>query len=100
MKWSYESETNITPRRTKVYFIQADNGGPIKIGYTEEDPVRRAASLQTGNPYRLTVLAWVWAPKSKEAELHKQFSAARLEGEWFSPVPELLALIENLRGAR
>lgn len=102
LRWQYHStdRPEFQPERPRVYFIQAVNGGPIKIGFTAEDVRARCKQLQTGNPYELKVLAWCHAPQSKEKELHKQFASARLEGEWFAPVPELLALILSLRGVQ
>jgi hypothetical protein len=34
-----------------------------------------------------------------ERELHRRFEAHRLRGEWFAPVPELLAFVETLASA-
>jgi len=100
MEWEYSEDYPLSSPKPRVYFIQSIIGGPIKIGYTTEEVRRRLAALQTGNPHKLKILAWIHSPRTREAELHAQFAHARLEGEWFSPVPELLALIESLRGAR
>jgi hypothetical protein len=76
-----------------VYFIQAVQGGPIKIGVAEDVDARLSA-LQTGSPLPLRVLAIL--PSSGrygEAQLHQRFAATRLHGEWFEATPELLAFI-------
>jgi hypothetical protein len=39
-----------------VYFVQAGDGGPIKIGPTTNDIRERVKRLQTGNPENLTRL--------------------------------------------
>jgi hypothetical protein len=33
----------------------------------------------------------------EERVLHERFASARAEGEWFRPVPDLLAYIDSLR---
>lgn len=73
-----------------IYFIQDRRTNAIKIGYTGGDPRERMSALQTGNPTELVLLAQMEGDMSREAELHKQFATARMVGEWFNPVPELL----------
>jgi hypothetical protein len=75
-----------------VYFIQAESGGPIKIGRAKSVK-RRLAILQIGNPARLVVLRTTPGGAHEEAALHAHFAASRLSGEWFEPTEELLALI-------
>lgn len=75
-----------------VYFIQAGDGGPIKIG-VGNDPVGRLANLQTGHHELLTLLATVPGDAEVEAELHEAFARHRLRGEWFDPAPAILAFI-------
>jgi hypothetical protein len=67
-----------------VYFIQAVNGGPIKIG-TAIDPKKRLASLQLSCPFRLKILATRPGGERLERSLHRRFAAYRLHGEWFEP---------------
>lgn len=81
-----------------VYFVQAGEGGPIKIGVAN-DPRARAATLQTGNHQRLTLLLWVPGTQRHEAELHARFKEHRVRGEWFEPVSPLLSFIEGARWA-
>lgn len=56
-----------------------------KIGISK-DPIKRAASLQTGHGLPLTVVCW-WAvknnPNSIEKALHQVFADKQMEGEWF-----------------
>ena len=80
-----------------VYFI-TDGHGHIKIGKAD-DVVQRLKELQTGNPYRLTVLLTVMLESpiyafELELELHKKFDEYRLEGEWFESEP-VLKLIDT-----
>lgn len=78
-----------------VYFIQAIDSGIIKIGQTT-DIGKRLAALQTGCPEQLTVLKTMPGDKSIERLLHKKFSAANKQGEWFYPTDELLKYIGSL----
>lgn len=78
-----------------VYAIQQGDDGPIKIGIASK-PWERLATLQTASPYRLRGLAAWPGSAAEEAALHEVFAADRLEGEWFKPSPELIALVEWL----
>ena len=82
-----------------VYFVQAATGGPIKIG-TSANVAARVAALQTASPTRLRVLATAPGGVALERALHVAFAAERLEGEWFSATPALLALVRELGGTR
>jgi hypothetical protein len=80
--------------KASVYFIQAEDGGPIKIGLAG-DPTKRLSELQRTSPQRLRILATEPGSASHERELHERFAEHRLHGEWFAPCPELLALIDS-----
>jgi hypothetical protein len=82
---------------TRVYFVQAGDGGPIKIGLTD-DVRARMAQLQTGNPFKLKLLGFFIGSVHDERALHTRFARWRLEGEWFVVTPELLHLIEGRCG--
>lgn len=76
-----------------VYFIQAVAGGLIKIGVAGH-VTGRFGDIQRMCPIPLTILATVPAAgQALETELHQRFAFARRHGEWFEPVPELLAYI-------
>lgn len=70
--------------RGVVYFIQAETGGPIKIG-TAIDAEKRMASLQLSCPVKLRLLSKRPGGERLERFLHRQFAAYRLHGEWFEP---------------
>ena len=78
----------------RVYFIQAGDDGPIKIGWAI-DPWDRMATLQTGNPQTLHLRRWVTGTRSMERYLHRQFRADRIRGEWFAPSKELVRFINE-----
>lgn len=78
-----------------VYFIGCDELRAVKIGYTSSsDASGRLASLQTGSPHKLSILAVVPGPDSLEKRLHREFSRSRLSGEWFSHTTILEDLIQ------
>jgi hypothetical protein len=81
-----------------IYFLTARHEGfPIKIGITETR-VDRFTSLQTALPYEVEVLAMIPVTDPIfERRLHRQFSHARLKGEWFIRTPDLMAAIESIR---
>jgi len=66
-----------------VYFIQASQGGPVKIG-TSRSPERRLARLQESSGFDLALLTVVPGNRSLESKIHRELSAWRLRGEWFA----------------
>lgn len=84
------------PRVRHVYYMQAVNGGPIKIGvaYDPEERLKQIAH-HAAQPIRL--LAYHVGDFQDEAALHKRFSEERLHGEWFADSPRLLAHLDRVR---
>lgn len=78
-----------------VYFIQADENGPIKIGYTADDPKRRLSQLQTGNASTLKLLGAVRGTSAHERKFHADLAEWRLQGEWFEPHPTVISTIQD-----
>lgn len=79
-----------------LYFLQAGRNGPVKIGYSRDAATlkRRMAALSSGLPYEPKLLGVIeGAGRQAEQELHAQFSATRMRGEWFSPDAKLLEYI-------
>jgi len=69
-----------------LYVIADDYNDRVKLGYSE-DPHRRCAELQTGNPNTLRVVHRAWAGDRcavLESVLHREFAHHRVRGEWFS----------------
>lgn len=80
--------------RNVIYFIScAPADFPIKIGITSSLPSRILA-LSTALPYALQVLHTFPGRVDDERRLHLAFASSRLEGEWFSRTPGLMAWIE------
>lgn len=77
-----------------IYFVASGLHKPIKIGYAK-DPWERCASLQTGNPDKLSVIHWCSGDKTLEKCFHQIFSDFRVHGEWFEWKP-VVAFIENV----
>jgi hypothetical protein len=65
-----------------VYFIQAGENGPIKIGRAV-DVAKRMARFQTANPKKLALLGTI-PNGDREREFHERFKHLRTQGEWFS----------------
>lgn len=79
-----------------IYFIQAGEGGPIKIGYTSANPAVRMHSFQTGHHAELKLLAQYEGASREERNLHIRFDGARIRGEWFHPVASLMEFIDEV----
>ena len=76
-------------RRAVIYFLQAGEGGAIKIGYCR-DLSSRMSAIQTHCPETLIILGVTGGTKETEKELHSRFSEYKRRGEWFDPAPEIL----------
>jgi hypothetical protein len=88
----------VEDRGVWLYAIQADgDDGPIKIGVTNW-PATRIVTLQQGNAAKLRGLAAWPAMREEERMLHAEFAHARIRGEWFRPVPELVERVLLLGG--
>jgi hypothetical protein len=73
------------PKTPHTYLVGAEGSPLVKIGYTSGAPLKRLASLQTGQPMTLSLL---WSlPVDIENELHERFAAYRVRGEWFDLTP-------------
>jgi len=68
---------------TNLYFIQGENGGPVKIGVSE-NVNQRLAQHQIGSPIKLVIIYTRFgSSKKEETKIHKKYSALHLHGEWF-----------------
>jgi hypothetical protein len=81
----YAPETIYGPATGSVYFITVGDpyGTHVKIGFTRGDPRQRLKDLQTGCPFRLSLLGSVPGCMTMEAELHGVLDEYRVSGEWF-----------------
>jgi hypothetical protein len=80
-----------------VYFVTAGEGGPIKIGWSQ-DVYRRMEELQTANPHKLVLIGKLRGTMADEARVHSLFSRFRIQSEWFKHVPEILEFIQEYDG--
>jgi Meiotically up-regulated gene 113 len=79
-----------------AYFIQHEEGGPIKIGMSSDPEERlRGININSHDP-RYKLLGVMPGGRTQEKNLHIQFRHIRVHGEWFLPEPELLDYIANL----
>lgn len=79
--------------RSWVYFAQAGEGGPVKIGQTRQLE-RRIHALGTASAEPIKLLGKVPETWLSEQRLHNLFAPVRVRGEWFEPHPRLLELAE------
>jgi hypothetical protein len=82
-------------RKSAVYFARCRSTGEIKIGMSS-DLKPRLKRLQSKEHRRVEILGTLPGDKTTELYLHRLFAAARIEGEWFHPTADLLALIALL----
>ena len=81
-----------------VYFIQEEETGRIKIGFSEKHPKGRLKDFQTGNSNKLILLGYIEGTPQDESNLHQEFYEERIrnENEWFKPSPRLKERIKEL----
>ena len=63
-----------------IYFIKAQSN--VKIGYAA-DPLKRLKELQTGNPYKLKLVATMPGCFKTESAIHEVYKKYKRTGEWF-----------------
>lgn len=67
-----------------VYFLQAEDGGPVKVGTTLDHALyRRITSLQIGNPLPLVLRRLVYGGFTVETTIHSFLHDYLIRGEWF-----------------
>lgn len=76
-----------------IYFLQAGEGGPIKIGFTDKPINKRMATLQTANAEKLTLIATMEGDLEDEKKFKSLFKTYRLNGEWYRPDKNLLGCL-------
>lgn len=77
-----------------IYFVQAGENGPVKIGWAK-NVIHRIQELQTGNPCKLGCLGMMEGSQNEESSLHEKFKRYRGVGEWFEPSADLLSFIKD-----
>ena len=82
-----------------IYFIQPEQGGPVKVGWCRHDARLRRTELNIGFPGVLVLLASAPGSKTDEELLHKRLDHEHYRGEWFWPGPELKAVMAELLGS-
>lgn len=72
-----------------VYFIQAGDAGPVKIGMAVS-PANRLRDLQIAHYEDLTLRRLFEGHAAEEALLHVHFAHLHIRGEWYRPDPAIL----------
>lgn len=79
-----------------VYFIQAGDNGPVKVGWAR-DVSHRLRDHQIGNPYDLSVIATVMASRrALEGEFHRALRGYHMRGEWFRWAHPFSAMVKKI----
>ena len=74
---------------TYIYLISDPKSNAVKIGRSD-NPMKRVAELQTGNPNPLTLLSCFAAEATVEQVIHVHLKQYSLNGEWFANCDEVL----------
>ena len=78
-----------------IYFIQAKGNGPIKIGFTADDPRKRMVKIQSDCPWPVDLIGAIEGTLSQEKQIHDLLSYFRTQGEWFAPHPKVVAAVQE-----
>ena len=79
-----------------VYFIQAGDNGPIKIG-TSSVPEMHIDRLQQGNHEELRLIAVIPGDRSLAEKVRTDLKASELGRKWFHATDEVLDYIEKIQ---
>lgn len=77
-----------------IYFLQAETGGPIKIGWSSW-PERRLSYFQSFYPFSVRFLGLRLGNRVDERCLHLSLAAHRIRGEWFEDCAAVRGEIER-----
>ena len=83
------------PQQSFVYFIESEESGCIKIGFSV-DVERRLSGLRSATPCKLNLLLAVPGGPLEEARLHGAFLKEHKSGEWFHGYGRLRSFVEWL----
>lgn len=95
--WRRRDQLTLCGRETNVYAI-FDPTDAVKIGIAE-DPLKRAAHVQIGNPRELVLYAAMPATAELERFWHLALAGERLRGEWFAVSTKTLAVVGMIQAA-
>lgn len=79
--------------RSWLYFAQAGDVGPVKIGRSRQVD-QRIIALGTASPVPVRLLGTIPETWLSEQDAHAALHRLRLHGEWFKPEPIVLALAD------
>ena len=89
-----QKKSKFTKKKTNLYVIQSEAGGPFKVGVSE-DVASRLSQLQTGSPFKLKVIdEYNGVSFEVEKKVHEELKKYRLHGEWFEE--RALGLVEGI----
>lgn len=78
-----------------VYVIHAIGTNRVKVGFSKE-PEKRLKELQTGSPYKLSLLTQWPGNETDERRAHARLRRYKIGGEWFDIPPFHRARIKEL----
>lgn len=94
--WHGTEVIDTLKRQHWIYFLQGDDGGPIKIGRTCK--LRwRCSEWNAGYPFgTLHYVGLILGVGQVERDLHRRFKHLNIKFEWFRPAQELLDFVRSL----
>jgi hypothetical protein len=82
-------------RRGFIYFIQIGYRGPVKIGFTSQNPFVRLRVLSASSPDELRLLGYFIGVFADEARAHSSLMSDVLRAEWFHPTERVFNYIRS-----
>lgn len=85
-----------------VYFAYSEEARLVKIGFSSNIRTRinglNTASQAVPGRGRVVLIGWLIGGPALESELHEMFDEYRVDGEWFTPSPEMASVINEYGG--
>jgi hypothetical protein len=82
----------------KIYVIQAESGGPLKVGYGKK-PMARLSNLQVGRPDAIRIVDSFRGTEAVERALHRRLKPFKVRGEWFGPAESVWPDLHEMKAA-
>lgn len=95
MNFAAQARKERSTRVGFIYFLQVDEDGPIKIGFSV-NPKGRYAGIASGSHVEINLLGFILGTAADEKVIQNRFITLVLRNEWFRPGRELTDFIAGV----
>ena len=76
-----------------IYFVQVEEDGPIKIGFTSTPIAQKMAALKGTCPFPIRLLGVIQGDFRAESYIFWVLNRDRIHGEWFHPTDRVTTFV-------